>query len=71
MTPTLSMWTIYDHPLDFPDCFVARRFEGVTPTLDVETAPTLDELRGRFRSWGLACLTRSPEDDAAIVEVWL
>ena len=23
----LSMWTVYDHPSDFPDLFIARRWE--------------------------------------------
>ncbi len=26
-TPTLSLWTVYDHPSDYPCHFVARRFD--------------------------------------------
>lgn len=27
----LSIWTIYEKPADFPDHFVARRWEAVDP----------------------------------------
>ncbi len=71
----LSMWTVYDHPTDFPHCFVARRFvsdrAGPRPTTDVLTAPELVFLRKYFLWQGLTVLCRDPNDDPKIVEVWL
>jgi hypothetical protein len=71
----VSLWTVYDHPRDYPDVWVARRSEvGVgaapRPTSDMFTAETLDELRALLPR-GLVCLARSPGDDPVIVEVWL
>ena len=66
----LNLWTIYDRPKDFPDSYVARRFEYDTPTMDVIKG-TLPRLRQSFRRCGLTCLTRSPGDDTVIVETWL
>lgn len=65
----LELWTIYDHPLDFPDQFVARCFLGDQPTDRYLTADTLEELR-RLLPPGLICFTRDPYDDPAIVETW-
>jgi hypothetical protein len=74
VTP-LSMWTIYDHPKDFPNTFVARRFEtsaaGSRPTADIMISPTLDDLRDQLSARGLTAIHRSPEDDPKIVETWL
>lgn len=70
----MSMWTIYDHPLDYPDSFVARRFEigkSHKATTDVLTAPTLDMLRAKLPREFSACLSRDPNDEPAIVETWL
>lgn len=25
---SITLWTVYDHPRDYPNNFVARRFEG-------------------------------------------
>lgn len=73
----LSMWTIYDHPSDFPNSYVARRFEvggGADPapraTGDILEGE-LAALRKSFHMAGLVCLTRSDADDANIVETWL
>jgi len=70
----LTMWSVYDHPSDYPDAFVARKFEargGITvATSDMFTAPTLNELR-RLLPPGLVCFPRNPDDDPVIVETWL
>lgn len=67
-------WTIYDHPSDYPDCWVARRWviQGgqVVPTDEVHTAATLRELRERV-SPGRGLIPRHQLDDPRIVEVWL
>jgi len=67
-------WTIYDHPRDYPDCFVARRWltrnKQVIQTNDVLAAPTLDEIRALIPP-GLVCFARHGLEDPAVVEVWL
>jgi hypothetical protein len=69
----LPMWTIYDHPLDFPDVFVARRVEvtgdGPIPGEEIYTGDSLDEVRAQLPP-GLVCFTRHPHDDPVIVETW-
>ena len=69
----LSVWTIYDHPSDYPDCFVMRRSEirpgAVVSTQEVYTAATLDDLRHRLPR-GLYRQPRMPGDDPVIVETW-
>ena len=78
MTGHLDLWTVYDHPKDYPDVFIARRSEirsstggGAVMTGDIVTAHTLQEVRLNLRNRGLVCLARQPEDDAVIVEIWL
>lgn len=73
--PTMSLWTIYNRPKDYPKDFVARRslilragVIGVTD--DMFTAKTLDEIRALLPR-GLYRIERQPRDDAKIVEVWL
>ncbi len=74
MSNVLSQWVIYDHPRDYPEKFVMRRWkigaENVLATDEMATADTLDEIRravppGRYR------LPRYRDDDPCIVEVWL
>ena len=72
----LSVWTVYDHPSDYPGHYVAREFlvhpDGPVMTDNVITSLQLEWLRDQLEyDMGLACLTRSPEDDPKIVETWL
>lgn len=72
----LSIWTVYDHPTDFPNYFVARRFEirsgyGHGPTAEVIMDVDLERLRDALRQRGLVCLARERDDDRVIVESWL
>jgi len=71
----LAMWTVYDHPRDFPDEFVARRFDvdgkGARPTDEILTSSSLDLLRAELASRGLTVINRLPKDEPQIVEVWL
>jgi hypothetical protein len=68
VTP-LEIWTIYDHPTDYPDCFVARKFLNDQPTDTVLFAPTLARIREMIPQ-GLFPLARFKEDDPVIVESW-
>jgi hypothetical protein len=70
----LALWTVYDHPSDFPDRFVARLSlisrTGTVVTNETVSAATLAELRDRLPP-GLHRLDRDPSDDPVIVETWL
>lgn len=71
----LSMWTVYDHPKDYPNSYVARRSEvtaeGQTHTSDLMVSGDLDAIRDALDQRGLYRIPRQPNDDACIVEVWL
>lgn len=72
----LEMWTVYDHPRDLPEWFVARKFvvtpAGPQPTTDVMLFKTLQSVRDYFETHtGLVRLSRFEEDEPQIVEVWL
>jgi len=68
----LVTWVVYDHPLDFPDVYVARRFEGVTPSKTVLVDVNLVELRHQIRARGdYMRFLRADNDDPKIIEVWL
>ena len=73
----LSMWTVYDHPLDYPDSYVARLFEitgnGETQiTENIIITPDLDLLRHiMIDDLHLTVMDRFPTDDLKIIEVWL
>lgn len=70
----LEIWTVYEHPRDYPDKYVARKSLATHPeptrTDDMFTADSLNEVRALLPP-GLYCFHRSPEDDPAIVEIWL
>jgi hypothetical protein len=70
----LSLWTIYEKPLDHPDGFLARRFEsnkdGDGPTMDTVTGD-LEHIRDIFTRAGLYRLGREPDDEPQIVETWV
>jgi hypothetical protein len=70
----LEIWTVYRHPRDYPDKFVARKSLATTPepthTNDMFVADNLDEVRALLPK-GLHRLPRVAEDDPVIVEVWL
>ncbi len=70
----LVMYVIYDHPKDFPDKFIARRWEDnggePVPCNVVKVGETIEEVRAALPA-GLACFTRYPSDDPVIVETWM
>jgi len=70
----LSLWTIYEKPLDHPDGFIARRFEsskdGDGPTLDTVIGD-LEHIRSTFERAGLFKIARSEGDEPRIVETWV
>lgn len=76
MSAVLSMWTVYERPSDYPELYVARRWDIVRHarepvwTDDVRTAPTLEGLRALLPP-GLHCMPRQHGDEPQVVEVWL
>jgi hypothetical protein len=67
----LAIWTVYDHPTDFPEVFVARKFVDEKPTQEIMTDKYLSNLRERLAERGLMLLARDPSDDEKIVETWI
>lgn len=69
----LTNWTFFDHPADFPNSYVARKFINAEPTDEVVVVPTLKELRRIIcrMDGSLTCVRRLPEDHPCIIEVWL
>jgi hypothetical protein len=71
----LSMWVVYDHPIDMPEHFVARMHEVLESGASVATSNVIvaDSLAAVRRALppGLARIPRYPADDPNIVEVWL
>jgi len=67
----LSIWVVYDHPKDFPHCYVARRWEGEKPMADKLVSPDLEKLRDVLEGMGLVKLMPMAGDDPVILETWL
>lgn len=71
----LPMWVVYDRPSDYPAHYVARQhvvgIAGQQPTDRAMVSDTLDSIRLALANLGLTCITRSADDDPAIVETWL
>ncbi len=70
----MSQWVIYRYPRDYPDKFVARRWEvwagHILATDEMALADTLEEIREKIPP-GLYCLGRFEDDDPCILEVWI
>lgn len=66
------MWTLYDHPTDFPDHFVMRLFDGMTgaATDKVFLAATIDEVHTAVSPHFLL-VSRNEGDDSKIMAVYL
>lgn len=72
----LALFVVYDHPSDFPDNIVIRRWDIVdgVATADPErmaVVNTLDDARAILSAMNRMNLGRAPEDEAQILEVWV
>jgi hypothetical protein len=68
----LEIWTVYRHPEDYPDDYIARLWYGKVPTNKIIQAKTLEDLRALIvRMPGMVCLKASRGDDPIIVETWI
>lgn len=70
----LKMWTIYGHPLDYPEGFVARQWiiagGGEPHPGPARYRKTLAEAREAVPA-GLYRLDRNPGDDPSVIETWI
>lgn len=76
MADRLPMWVIYDHPLDFPAVFMARKWivraGQFGPSDAIRVGDTLKSVREQLHADGFSVIIpRDPGDDPKIVEVWL
>ena len=73
--PLLVTWTIYDHPTDFPDCYVALKWlvkkSGAVLTGEALASADISDLRRELYRRGLIRVLRHPKADPNIVETWL
>ena len=80
----LRMWTVYDHPTDFPEAYVARMCEvrrergakgfvtNVVATPNILISSDLETLRTILGiEMQLTRLQRYKDDEPQIVEVWV
>jgi hypothetical protein len=71
----ISVWTVYDHPKDFPLHYVARRHDVQHGELRVSTyfvaSFSLRTLRNHLESLGLHYIPRREDDDPLVVEMWI
>jgi hypothetical protein len=72
---TLDIWTVYDHPRDFPHSYVARLFvvgpNIVTRTEQFMISADLALIREQLAVRGLTRLSPMEGDDPVILETWL
>lgn len=71
----LVIWTVFDHPSDFPDVFIARKShvnaDGLRISQEAIASADLTALRRELAGRGLTSLGRLDDDEPHIVEVWL
>lgn len=66
------IWTIYDHPSDYPDHVTVRVWYGELSEPNVALVQSIEEARTYVLSAGACmCLRRLPDDDPVIVESWI
>jgi hypothetical protein len=70
----LDIWTIYDHPLDYPDGYVVRLWhvgpDGMERSTEAYGRATLEEARAMVPE-GLYRMPAETADDKTILESWL
>lgn len=74
-TTDLPMWTVYDHPDDFPNSWVVRRFVVRAGQVFADELPwamgtEYEQVRQTIPP-GLMVRPRGPSDDPKTVEVWM
>lgn len=73
----ISLWTVYKQPDDFPNHYVARRFEVRSGELhhtdQVIVAASMTAVRRHLEQYHLSgtVMPRTENDDPNVVETWL
>ena len=70
----LPMWVVYNHPSDYPEDYVARIYYSLpapAATFMVIRSKSLASLQDFLLSRGAIKFARDPNDDPAILEVWI
>lgn len=67
----LSIWTVYDSPLDAPGKYVARLFKNDKPQDTVIVSGNIQDIQDILYALGLMPIARSPEDEEHIMGSWL
>lgn len=66
------MWTVYDHPKDYPLHFVVRLWYGPVVDREAILCDTLAAARQYIsEQGGCVPLARDARDDPVVVETWL
>jgi len=68
--PAFFTYTIYKHPRDYPDKYVARAFHVDQPLGIMGIGDSLEAVRDMLPP-GLTLIGRRPEDEPQIVETWV
>ena len=68
---TLPIITVYNHPLDYPDKFVARVWDVDRPTNLAAIADTYEELLQAIPVHQMTRMEPSEKDDPVIRETWI
>lgn len=76
----IPLFVVYQHPRDYPEFFVVRKFEFVREpnpftamlraTDEYRLSYTLEGVRSYIPT-GMICFGRGQDDDPCIVETWL
>ena len=75
----LTLWAVYDGPSDYPDSWVARRWDGDQPQPDVIVSRSLYAVRHQIREMGFECclgvsvvqVGHSEGEGSRVYEVWV
>lgn len=72
---TSFAWAVYDHPTDYPEFYVARRWllrsGKVLRTDMILKEEDVEVLRYKLLEQGLTKFPRHEQDDPKIMEIWL
>lgn len=67
----MTTYVIYFNAADYPNQYVVRKFEGITPDINpISVTNSLKEARETLPD-GLYHIERCPNDDIQIVETWI
>ncbi|MBQ2634039.1 MAG: hypothetical protein IJF88_05630 [Oscillospiraceae bacterium] len=68
---TIPIITVYAHPADYPDKYVARVWDVNRPTSLAAIADTYEELLQAIPTNQMTRMEPSPKDDPVIRETWI